>query len=63
MADLMKVYTIEELVEILHVTRRTLYNYIKGGSLKAVKMGKYWRVTAEELERFLSTGTKQDTEE
>ena len=49
----MKVYTIEELVDLLHVTRRTIYNYIKAGKLKAVKMGKYWRVTGKALEAFL----------
>ena len=54
MADKMKVYTIEALVEVLQVTRRTIYNYLKDGRLKAVKMGKYWRVTEKQLEEFLS---------
>jgi len=54
----MRVYTIEELVILLHVTRRTIYNYIKEGKLKAVKMGKYWRVTQKQLDDFLSTGTE-----
>ena len=58
MAD-MKVYTIEELVTLLHVTRRTIYTYIKEGKLKAVKMGKYWRVTQKQLEDFLSTGSER----
>lgn len=56
MAEL-KVYTIEEVVQLLHVTRRTVYTYIKEGKLKAVKIGKYWRVTQKNLEEFLSTGT------
>lgn len=56
MAETMKVYTLEELVEILKVTRRTLYNYIKEGKLKAVKMGKYWRVTQRQLDAFLNEG-------
>lgn len=53
----MKVYTIEEIVELLHVTRRTVYTYIKEGKLKAAKIGKYWRVTEKNLEDFLSKGT------
>jgi excisionase family DNA binding protein len=57
MAEL-KVYTIEEVVNLLHVTRRTVYSYIKEGKLKAVKIGKYWRVTEKNLEDFLSKGTK-----
>ena len=55
----MRVYTIEELVTLLHVTRRTIYTYIKEGKLKAVKMGKYWRVTQRQLEDFLSTGSEK----
>jgi len=58
MADV-KVYTIEELVNLLHVTRRTIYAYIKDGKLNAVKMGKYWRVTQKQLDDFLSTGTER----
>ena len=46
MADI-KVYTLDEVAEILKVTKRTLYNYVKAGKLPAVKMGKYWRVSGE----------------
>lgn len=53
-----RTYTLEEVVDILKVTRRTIYNYIKGGQLKAVKMGKYWRVPQKELERFIEEGTQ-----
>lgn len=53
-----KVYTLEEVAEILQLTRRTLYNYIKSGKLKAVKIGKYWRVPEEALQHFINTGTE-----
>lgn len=56
MEEIRKVYTLEELVDLLHVTRRTLYTYIKEGKLKAVKIGKYWRVREDQLRDFLSTG-------
>ena len=52
-----KVYTTEEVAEILQVTKRTVYNYIKAGTPKAVKIGKYWRITAKNLEQFISTGS------
>lgn len=52
-----KVYTLDEAAEILKLTKRTLYNYIKAGSLKAVKMGKFWRVADDDLQRFIRTGT------
>ncbi len=56
MADI-RVYTLEEVCEILSITKRTVYNYIKAGKLHAFKMGKYWRVTEESLREF----TQQDT--
>ena len=60
MAKIEKVYTLEELSELLHITRRTLYNYVKAGTLKAVKIGREWRVTEKQLEDFLSTGTEAE---
>lgn len=59
MAEL-KVYTIDEVADLLHVTRRTMYSYIKDGKLKAVKIGKYWKITQANLEELLSTGTKTE---
>jgi excisionase family DNA binding protein len=50
-----KILTIEEVVDILKVTRRTVYNYVKDGKLKAVKLGRVWRVTEEELDRFINS--------
>ena len=52
-----KVYTLDEVADILKVTRRTLYTYVNAGKLKAVKVGKYWRVSEEALKELLSTGT------
>ena len=52
-----KVYTLDEVANILKVSRRTLYTYVKEGMLPAVKMGKYWRVSQENLQAFISTGT------
>jgi excisionase family DNA binding protein len=56
MADI-KVFTLDEVADILKVTKRTLYNYVKAGKLPAVKMGKFWRVSEESLQAFISTGT------
>lgn len=62
MAKDIEVYTLEELGELLQVTRRTLYNWIKSGKLRAFKVGKEWRVTKETLEDFVQTGTEPQTE-
>lgn len=49
----LKTYTLEEVAGLLSVTRRTLYNYIKNGTLKAVKVGKSWRVSDSALRELL----------
>lgn len=54
----MNVYTMVEVAGILKVTRRTIYNYIKAGQLKAVKIGREWRVTQKALDSFLEHGTE-----
>lgn len=54
---MMKVYTLQEVADILQITRRTVYTYLKDGKLKAVKIGKFWRVSEENLEEFIKTGT------
>jgi excisionase family DNA binding protein len=54
--ETLKLYTVEEVAQILKVTERTLYNYIKGGYLKAIKIGKHWRVKHSDLQDFLQKG-------
>ena len=56
--DNLKLYTVEEVTAILKVTQRTLYNFIKQGDLKAIKIGKYWRIKHIDLEEFINKGTK-----
>lgn len=48
-----KVYTVEEIAELMKVTKTTVYSYIKRGELKAKKIGKYYRVTEANLKEFL----------
>ena len=55
-----KVYTVTEITDILHVSQRTIYNYILMGQLQAVKMGREWRVTEEALKDFIARGTDQN---
>jgi len=57
MAKDIEVYTLKEIEDLLQVTRRTLYNWIKDGKLKAFRVGRGWRVTKEALEEFTQTGT------
>lgn len=49
-----KIYTLNEVAEILKTTRRTLYSYVKIGKLSAGKIGKAWRVPEENLQELFS---------
>ena len=49
----LEVYTVEECAEILKVTKRTIYKYVKDGSLRASKVGRDWRITDAAIQAFL----------
>lgn len=48
-----KVYTPQQVAEILSITERTVLLWLREGNLKGVKVGKYWRVLEKDLEEFL----------
>lgn len=56
-----KLYTLEEVSKIVMVTRRTLYKYINDGKLDAVKIGREWRVSEDNLNDFLEAGTENQS--
>lgn len=47
-------YTLKDLESILGVTNRTLSTYVRTGKLKAVKIGGKWKVTEENLMKFVN---------
>lgn len=47
-------YTAEELAKELRVNIMTIYRYIKGGRLKAYKIGKEFRIDRKEFDKFLN---------
>lgn len=47
-----KLFTIEEVAELLRVSKRTVIRYIETGKLKASKIG-FWRVSLKDLREFL----------
>lgn len=53
-----KLYSVQEVSDLLRVTRRTLYTYMKQGKIHATKIGKYWYISQEQLDEFLK-GDKQ----
>lgn len=51
-----KLYTLQEVADILKVSRQTIYNYVTAKKLKATKYGKEYRVTEETLQEFIEKG-------
>lgn len=60
MANDIRVYTLDEVADIICVSKRTLGAYIRAGKLKAVKVGRAWRITDKALNEFLQRGTASD---
>ena len=52
--DKLTLYTLTELESVLGVTHRTLQSYIKDGRLKGVKIGGKWKVSEENLKKFIN---------
>ncbi len=50
----LKVYSLTEIEPVLGVTHRTLLTYIKDGRLKGVKIGGKWKVSGENLSKFIN---------
>ena len=48
-----KLFTTKEVMEMLKISRATLYRYIEKGWLKPVKLGRKTMFTEEELEKFM----------
>lgn len=49
-----RLYTLADLEKVLGLCNRTLHTYVKDGRLKAVKIGGKWRVTEENLLKFIN---------
>jgi len=46
-------YTVEQVTELLKVHWQTVLNYIKRGKLKAIKLGKGYRISKEAFNEFI----------
>jgi PTS system nitrogen regulatory IIA component len=54
--------TIREVAKYLHVVQLTVYRMIKRGDLKAIKVGRVWRVRREDLERYVNRPAPRDVD-
>jgi len=58
MFDKTTFYTVKEVCEILKVKPLTVYRWLKAGKLKAVKIGKSFRIEKSEFEKFVNQKSK-----
>lgn len=49
-----KLHTPAQVAERLQVSERTVYRWIDSGELKAVKLGRLWRIQEPDLKDFLN---------
>ena len=61
----MDIYTPEDLAAKLHVAVRTVYKLIKSGQLPASQVGRQYRISDEQLSRFMKSQEvkQEDTQE
>lgn len=50
--------TVQEVAGIFQVSKLTVYNMVKAGSLPAVKIGNAFRFKREDILKYLETNTK-----
>ena len=52
--------TVEQISEMLNIHPKTIQRYIREGKLRAVKVGKSWRVNGHDLSVFLESNKGYD---
>lgn len=48
------IFTPRQVSEILQLNILTVYSYIKSGALPAIRLGRSYRITEEDLQKFLT---------
>ena len=49
----MQFYTVKEIAEMLKMNEQTIFRFIREGKLEATKVGGRYRITQEQLDRFI----------
>ena len=49
----LKLYSVQEVAEILDLTRQTVYKMVNNGEIVASKVGKEWKIREQALEDLL----------
>ncbi|MBU1093011.1 MAG: helix-turn-helix domain-containing protein [Candidatus Izemoplasmatales bacterium] len=45
----LQVYTIHDVEKFMQITQRTVYDHMKSGNLKGIKVGNKWRFTRKQI--------------
>ncbi len=48
------ILTVDELMEILFISRNTAYSLLRNGSIHAIKVGKNWRIPKVAVEEYVN---------
>ncbi|MCU1377816.1 MAG: DNA-binding protein [Acidimicrobiales bacterium] len=51
--------TVAEVADIMRVSTMTVYRLIKAGDLRAVRVGKSYRLAEDDVDRYLAQGFTQ----
>lgn len=54
-----KVYTVNDIMDLLKISRRTLYTYIKDEKIKGNKIGNKWIFTEQQVKDFIEGKTNK----
>ena len=52
-------YTIEEIAKMLRVSEATVRNLISSGELPAAQVGRQWRISQADLDKYLEEQKKR----
>lgn len=53
----MKIYTVQEIAEILGISRKTIQKYVRQGDIKAIRLGNQLRIKEQAFMDFLESKT------
>lgn len=51
----MQAYTVEQVAKMLHIGRDKVYELLRTGQLRSIKIGKLRRITEEQLSEFIAS--------
>ena len=55
-----KLYTPEQIAQLLQVNVVTVHRWLRDGKLKSVKLGRLWRVSSEDFDEFVHSRIRKE---